>query len=165
MISPDYLFYLSTVAGRTAIILIVVMVEIRLFGRRITGGMNVYDLAALLAVANAVQNAMTHGSGDLGVGLTSATSLLVLALLIGFLTFRSRLVRDRLVGSPRIVVKDGQVIRQNLRREGITEAEVLAALREFGVDRLDKVKLAVLEADGSLSVVPYSSAENRSAPE
>ncbi|HEX5417626.1 MAG TPA: YetF domain-containing protein [Chloroflexota bacterium] len=149
-----YLWSLSMVVGRTAVVLAVVVLEVRLIGRRVVGGMNLYDVATVLAVANAVQNAMTRGSGNLGAGLTSAGTLLAIGALLGGLFWRWPTLEAHVVGTPTIVVKNGRLIRRNLAREGLTEAEVLTAIHEFGLSGLADVELAILEADGSLSVVP-----------
>jgi uncharacterized membrane protein YcaP (DUF421 family) len=62
------------------------------------------------------------------------------------------------LATPTVVVQNGQLIRHNVRHEGITRDEVLAAVREQGLADLADVKLAVLEMDGSISVVPNEDA-------
>lgn len=146
--------FLAAIAARTAIILIALVVGARLFGKRTLGGMNVYDLVLVLALANAVQNAMTKGSGQLAVGIVSGGTLLLLGWLAARLIVRRPDLETRLVGSPTILIQDGQLVLPNLRREGVTEDEVMAAVREYGLANLSEVRLAVLELDGSLSVVP-----------
>src|SRR5438132_1417203 len=127
------IWFLSTIAARTAIVLVVLIAGIRLFGKRQTGGMNVYDLVLVLAIANAVQNAMTKGSGMLGVGLVSAGTLLILGRALGLVFTRRPAIEARLVGTPTVVVSDGRLDRDKLRREGVTEAELLAAVRQYGL--------------------------------
>ena len=84
------LWFLSTIAARTLIVLVVLILGLRLVARRHIGEMNIYDLALLLALANSVQNAMTKGSGHLGVGLVSAGVLLLAgrALSVWFVPMR-----------------------------------------------------------------------------
>ena len=146
--------FLTAIAVRTAIVLVALIVGVRIFGKRQLGGMNVYDLVLVLALANAVQNAMTRGSGQLAVGLVSSGTLLVLGRLLGLAFVRRPSLERSLVGIPTVVVQDGQLHPSNMRREGVTEAEVLAAVRGYGLADLSEVKLAVVEPDGSLSVVP-----------
>lgn len=148
------LWFLSTIAARTAIVMIFLIAGIRLLGKRQTGGMNVYDLVLVLMIANAVQNAMTKGSGMLAVGVVSAGTLLLLGRALGLVFVRRPTLEAQVTGSPTVVVHDGRLDRDRLRREGVTEAEVLAAVRQYGLNDLSDVKLAVLEVDGSLSVVP-----------
>lgn len=145
--------FLASIAVRTAIILFVVVTGIRFFGRRAIGGGNVYDLVLVLAIANAVQNAMTKGSGHLAVGIVSAGTLIILGWLIGRRVATDPSFEARLVGTPVVLVRDGELVLPNLRIEGITREQVMAAVRAYGISRLDQVKLAVLELDGSLSVI------------
>ncbi|MGH2459424.1 MAG: DUF421 domain-containing protein [Chloroflexota bacterium] len=147
-------FFLSVIAARTVIVLLVLLVGVRIFGKRQVGGMNIYDLVLVLLLANAVQNAMTQGSGLLGVGIVSAGVLLLVDRFLGTLFVKRPTLEARLVGTPTIIIKDGQLEPAHMRREGVTEEEVLAALRGYGLNEPADVKLAVLEADGSLSVVP-----------
>ncbi len=147
-------FFLSTIAARTAIVVLALLAGVRLFGKRQVGGMNIYDLVLVLLLANAVQNAMTQGSGMLGVGIVSAGVLLLLDRFLGVVFVKRPTLEARLVGTPTVIIRDGQLERAHMRREGVTEEEVLAALRGYGVSDPSEVRLAVLEADGSLSVVP-----------
>jgi uncharacterized membrane protein YcaP (DUF421 family) len=145
--------FLTTIAARTAIVLLALVVGIRLFGRREMGGMTVFDLVVVLALANAVQNAMTKGSGVLAVGFVSAGTLFVADRLLAALFLRRPIWEARLTGVPIVIAQDGLLERENMYRQGVTEEEVMAAVRGFGLSRLNQVKLAVLEADGSISVV------------
>jgi uncharacterized membrane protein YcaP (DUF421 family) len=145
---------LTSTAIHTAIVLVALVAGIRIFGKRQIGGMNVYDLVLVLLLANAVQNAMTKGSGNLGVGIVAAGTLLLADRLLGIVFTRQPQLEGQLLGTPTVVVEDGRFVEEHLRREGVTQDEVLAAVRQFGLTELKQVKLAVLEADGSLSVVP-----------
>lgn len=147
-------FFLSTIAGRTLIVLLALLVGVRVLGRRTVSGMNIYDLVLVLALANAVQNAMTKGSGQLGVGLVAAGALLIADRLLGIAFTKQPWLESKVVGTPTLMVQNGRLLQANMRREGVSEAEVLGAIRSYGLDGLANVKLAVLEADGSLSVVP-----------
>jgi uncharacterized membrane protein YcaP (DUF421 family) len=153
-VTESPLWFLSVIAARTAIILIFLIAALRLLGKRQTGGMNVFDLVLILAIANAVQNAMTEGSGRLAVGLVSAGTLLFLGRVLGLMFLRRPSVEARLVGSPTILVSNGRLDEAALQREAVTQDELLAALRQYGLADLSDVKLAVLEVDGTLSVIP-----------
>jgi len=152
-VTSSEVWLLSLIAGRTLVILFVLLAWIRLTGKRQVGGMNIFDLVLVLALANAVQNAMTSGSGDLWVGIVSAGTLFLAGRVLGILFTRRPLLEGRLVGVPVVIAQNGHLERGNMGREGITEDEVLAAIRSFGLAGLSDVKLAVLEEDGSLSVV------------
>jgi uncharacterized membrane protein YcaP (DUF421 family) len=145
---------LSSVAVRTVIILFALVLGIRIFGKRDLGGMNLVDLLLVLLLGNAVQNALTYGSGELAVGIVSAGVLLVADRLMGTLFVRQPWLERTLLGGPTIVVHRGHLDRWAMRREGVTEDQVLAAVRAMGLEGLNQVRLAVLEQDGSISIVP-----------
>ena len=141
---------------RTVVVYIVLLLALRLAGKRELGQMTPFDLVVLLIIANAVQTAMVGPDTTLTGGLVAAFVLLGVNRLVDRLGLRSTRVRHVLIGTPTLLVHDGQLVQANLVREGILEDEVLEALREHGVDSPVNVKLAVLEVDGSISVVPMS---------
>jgi uncharacterized membrane protein YcaP (DUF421 family) len=146
--------FLTTIAARTAIVLFALLVGIRLFGKREMGGMTVFDLVVVLALANAVQNAMTKGSGALAVGIVSAGTLLVVDRVLATAFVRIPTLESQLTGLPVVIVQNGRLEPEPMRREAITIDEVMAAVRSYGLNALDQVRLAVLEADGTISIVP-----------
>jgi uncharacterized membrane protein YcaP (DUF421 family) len=157
------LWNLSIIAARTAIVLALLVLGIRLFGKRTMGGTSVIDLVVVLALANAVQNAMTLGSGLLLVGIASAgTLLLIQRLLTAAFVWRPSL-EAMVTGGPVVIVDKGVLDRDQLRREGITEEEVMRAVRGNGLEELAQVRLGVLEADGSISVVSVEKASKFAA--
>jgi uncharacterized membrane protein YcaP (DUF421 family) len=144
----------AAAAARTAIVFVLLVAGIRITGKRQMGEMNLHDLLLVLIMANAVQNAMTKGDGHLGVALASAGTLIVLGWLLQTLISYRDSWQAVLLGVPTVIVENGRMIRGNMRREGITEQEVLAAVRDQGLADLAGVKLAVLEIDGTVSVIP-----------
>ena len=152
--TSDYLYYLSVMAARTLIILIFLVVMMRLLGKRQIGQMNVYDLVALMGIANAVQNAMTTGSGNLSVGLVAALVLLLSGRLISVLMVRAPRLEQHIIGAPTLLISDGEIVEEHMRREHVTEDELMAVLRSHGICDPSEATMAVLEVDGSISVVP-----------
>lgn len=148
---PDFL---AAIAVRTAIVFIALVIGLRLTGRRQAGELNLHDVLLVLILANAVQNAMTKGDGRLSVALVSAGTLLVLGTLFAAVQSRYPACEGWLAGTPTVLVEDGRVIRRHLRSEGVTDGELMGAVREQGLADLAGVKLAVLENDGSISVIP-----------
>ena len=144
----------AALAVRTLLVALVVIVGLRLFGKRELGQMNIADLAAIMAIANGVQNAMTHGTGLLAGGIASATSLLLCAGGLAFLVRRSTAVEHRIIGSPTLLVWEGNPLWERLQRQRITVAELDTAMRESGLSTLDEVLTATLEPDGTISIIP-----------
>jgi uncharacterized membrane protein YcaP (DUF421 family) len=139
---------------RTGAVYLLVLIGLRLAGKREIGQMTVFDLVVLLLLANAVQNAMVGGDASLGGGLAAAGLLLLLNGLISRATLRWPRLRRTLVGSPTLLVLHGEILADHLRREGVSQEELETALREHGVASVDSADMAVLEVDGSISVVP-----------
>ncbi len=144
----------AAIVGKTVLVYLFVVVGIRLLGTRELGEMNSYDFVLVVVIANAVQNALVGGDNTLVGGLTSALTLLVLNRLFTATVNRFPWLERHATGEPVVLVKDAQVRWRLMHREGVSREELMAALREHGVGSLDKVGMAVLEMDGTISVVP-----------
>jgi len=145
------------VAGKTTIIYIFLVSGLRMLGKRELGQMNIYDLVLIIVLANSVQNAMVGNDVTLDGGLVSATTLLILNRVLTYTLARSRGWERFMVGQPVLILSDGKLLEQPMKREGLTREEVLAALREHGLDKLEQARLCILEVDGTISVVPWES--------
>lgn len=144
------------IALRTAVVYLVVLAGLRLAGKREIGQMTVFDLVVLLLIANAVQNAMVGPDTSLLGGVLAAVVLLILNALVARMRLRWPRLRRMIEGSPTLLVLHGEVLGDHLRREGLDQDTLEAALREHGVGEVRDVEMAVLEIDGSISVVPAS---------
>jgi len=149
-----YIEFLIALSIRTAIVLLFLIGGLRLLGKRQIGQINVYDLAMIMAVANAIQNAMTSGAGDLSAGFVCAGTLLLLGRFLTAFILRSPKLADRLVGTPSVIINDGKLIRDHVQLERLTEDQINAVLREHGLTSVDQVRMAVMEVDGTLSIIP-----------
>jgi uncharacterized membrane protein YcaP (DUF421 family) len=156
---PDLGSGLISVAIRSAIIYIFLVVALRLGGKREVGQLTTPDLVVLLIVANAVQNAMVGQNDTILGGIVATVVVLVLARVVQYLSSRSERVEHALVGQARILVTDGVIDDRALAEEEIPPDELATALREHGIERLDQVHLAVLEVDGSISVISVDPAQ------
>ncbi len=152
------MFELSTngweIIARTVVVYIALLASLRLAGKRELGQMTPFDLVVILLIANAVQNAMVGPDTSVTGGLIAAATLI--AINYGVAVARQRLpgLRRTVEGSPTLLISDGKFITENLRREGLDEDEVMMAIREHGVSTVEGVRMAVLETDGSISVIP-----------
>jgi uncharacterized membrane protein YcaP (DUF421 family) len=151
----------SIIAGKTAIIYIFLVFGLRLLGKRELGQMNIYDLVLIIVLANAVQNAMVGSDSTLVGGLIAAVTLLLLNRLFTYIMSRSDKLEKFMVGEPILIVNDGQILRDRCTREGITHEQIMAALREHGIEKLEDAHMCVLEVDGAISVVPSGSAVHK----
>jgi len=138
---------------RSAVIYLVLLAGLRLFGKREIGQFTLFDLVFILLVANAVQPAMTGPDNSLTGGVIIIAVLILLNFAIGFIRVRVPLI-NRLVVAPSVVIaRDGEWVPKVLERQGVTPDEVMEALREHGVETLKEARLITLESDGSISVV------------
>jgi uncharacterized membrane protein YcaP (DUF421 family) len=140
---------------RTAAIYLVVLVGVRLSGKREVGQMTPFDLTLLLLLSNAVQNAMTGPDTSLLGGVVAASTLLVLNYLIAEVSGGNRRFRRFVQGQPSLLVHDGEVIASHMAKEHVSMDELQRAMREHGVASLHDIALAVLEVDGSISCLKY----------
>ena len=146
---------------RTAAVYLVILIGLRLAGKREIGQMTVFDLVVLLLLANAVQNAMVGPDTSLVGGILAAIVLLVLNAVVARLRLHWPRLRRLVEGTPTLLVLHGEVIPEHLRREGVDQETLETALREHGVAKLSDVEMAVLEIDGSISVVPIGATTKR----
>ena len=154
----------STLLGiliRTVAVYLVVLIGLRISGKREIGQMTVFDLVVLLLIANAVQNAMVGPDTSLVGGILAAVVLLVVNAIVASSRLRWPRLRRLVEGTPTLLVLHGEVIPQHMHKEGIDEESLLAALREHGVAEISGVEMAVLEIDGSISVVPIDGTTTR----
>ncbi len=158
---PDGLTLLA-IACKTAVVYLFVLGALRLLGTRELGRLNAYDFVLVVVLANAVQNALVGGDTTLAGGLVSALTLLAINFALTQAIGRFPWLQKHVVGEPVVLVTDGQARWDRLGREGVTRDELMAALREHGVTGLGDVRLAVLEVDGDISVVPHDSVVHRS---
>ncbi len=138
---------------RCIVIYLILLTALRVTGKRQLGQFTPFDFTVLLLVANAVQNAMIGPDTSLVGGIIGAGTLLALNYGVGILVARYGLFQRELQGDPTVLVENGQLIMGNMRRERVDPNDVLMAMREHGVDDLAKVQQAVLETDGTISIV------------
>lgn len=148
---------LLLVVMRTVVVYAVMVLGFRLTGKREVGQFSPFDLVLILLVANAVQNAMVGPDDTLVGGIVAAATLLGLNWIVGRAVEKQPGVRHLLLGEPRVLVSNGQVLERSLARENVTEEELAAVIREHGFEGAADVRLAVLEVDGTISVVPMDS--------
>ena len=142
------------IAIRTAVVYLVILLGLRLAGKREIGQLTVLDLVVLLLISNAVQNAMLGPDTSLAGGIVAVVVLLGMSVVLSQLRLRSQRLRRLMQGSPTLLVLHGELVPEHMRREGLDEDTLQAALREHGVANIKDVEMAVLEIDGSISVVP-----------
>ena len=130
-----------------------VIIAIRIFGKKELAQISVVDLVFILLISNSVQNAMVGNNSTLSGGLVAAASLFVVNYILNWVLYRSKKVSELLQGKSIMLIYKGELQEHNLQSTEITNDEVMAAIREHGVDDISQVDLAILEVDGNISVV------------
>ena len=156
---PDIGASLPEVVLRTAIVYLFLVAVLRLSGKRQVGQMSVLELVVILVISDAVQNSMVGDNTTLWGGLVAVATLLTLDLAIKTLARRSKPLRTAIEGEPRLLVRDGKLLEHAIDEEGLEVDEVRAAIRSHGIARVEDVRFAVLETDGSISVIPRDDEE------
>ena len=144
---------LLDIVVRCVVIYLMLLVGLRLTGKRQVGQLTPFDLLLLLLLSNAVQNAMIGPDTSLIGGLVAAATLIGLNYAVARLSKSSGRASRILEGSPTLLIRDGDFLEANLTHEGISRSDILRALREHGVEDPSTVRSAILEVDGSISVL------------
>lgn len=121
--------------------------------RRDAGAIAIADILLLVLIADAVQNAMAGGYETVADGLLLVTTIVGWNWIVDWASYRSPAVRRFAAPPPLVLVRHGSIQWRNLRREYVTEQELMTHLREQGIDDLADVKVARLEPDGAISVI------------
>lgn len=143
------------IIARAFIIYFFLLLLLRLIGRHEFGQLSTFDLILILIISESISNALSAGDRSLLTGLISAATLIVIDLLMDVLKYKSSLVRNLLSSKPVKLVDDGKILRNNMRRELMTRDDLMEGLRGQGYDRIEDVREARLEADGTISVLGY----------
>ena len=151
---------LVEVVVRTAVVYLFLVLVLRISGKREVGQMSILELIVVLLISDAVQNSMIGEDTTLWGGLIAVITLLALDYGLNLLTRRSRRLRRAIEGEPRLLVRDGRLLTRALSQEKVGAEEVRAAIRSHGLGRVEDVRLAVLETDGSISVIPMDAARS-----
>jgi uncharacterized membrane protein YcaP (DUF421 family) len=128
--------------------------------RRDVGSVGVADILILVIVADAAQNAMSGEYNSVADGCVLVGTLIFWNVLLDRLSFRYPRFRMFATAPPLCIVRDGKVLRKNMRREYITDEELWTQLREQGVESLDEVKTVHVEMDGKFSVIKRDSRQS-----
>lgn len=140
---------------RSAIVYLVVLLGVRLSGKREVGQMTPFDLTLLLLISNSVQNAMTGSDSTLIGGIVAALTLLLMNYLVAEMAGVNRRFRKMVEGQPTLLVHKGKIISEHMTKERVSMDQLERALREHGIGNYHDVALAVLEVDGSISCLKY----------
>jgi uncharacterized membrane protein YcaP (DUF421 family) len=124
------------------------------FSRREGGEIGISDILLVVLIVDAMQNGIANNYTSITEGLFLGATIFSWSYFINWLSYHSKFFESLTRPLPLPLIKDGNVIRKNLRRELITDDELQAQLRLQGVDDISKVARCYLEADGKISITP-----------
>ena len=150
---------------RSILLYLILIATIRLMGKRQIGQMEASEFVVTMLVANLASIPMQDGGIPLFSGIIPILTVLGIELLLSALSLRSIRLRRLLCGKPVILIENGRILRDNLKRTRVTLDELTGHLREKDVLDPRAVQYAILETNGNLSVFPYPKERPASARE
>lgn len=136
---------------RPAIIYFVLIIGLRLAGKRELSQLNSFDIVVLFSLTNAVQNAIIGNDNSLSGGIIGAATLLVLNHFVVKLIYNSRRLQRLFEGNADLLISHGKILTGRLKKELITKEELIEAAHKQGISSLSEVKRAILDPDGVIS--------------
>jgi uncharacterized membrane protein YcaP (DUF421 family) len=146
--APWWIFVLRATA-----IYVLVMVLVRVSGKRAVGQFTPFDLVLLILIGNAVQNGINGGDNSLTGAVVMATTLIVLNYGVAWATTRNRIAERLIEGAPVILAHDGVVYHDALERELVSPDDFREAMRLNNIASVEEIGLAMLETNGNISVL------------
>jgi uncharacterized membrane protein YcaP (DUF421 family) len=132
--------------------------------KRESGSVGITDLLMVVLLADAAQNAMSGDYHSLADGFFLVGTIIFWSYTLDWLAFRVPVLNRLIHAEPLLLVKDGKLMRRNMRKELITEEEILSNIRKQGIEEIARVKEAYMEGDGQISVIADQASEARPKP-
>ena len=154
---------LFRVAAVGTVAYLALVLLLRISGKRTLSKMNAFDLVVTVALGSTLATVLLSSSVALVEGLLAFALLIFLQFAVTWLSVRSSTFRTLIKNEPRLLFYDGKFVREAMRAERMTEEEVEASVRQQGIADFGEVGAAVLETDGSVTVVPRAGVDRGSA--
>jgi uncharacterized membrane protein YcaP (DUF421 family) len=146
---------------RVAVIYFLIMVGLRVLGKREFGQLTPFELVTLLLIPEMVSKALTGEDYSMTAAMIGVATLLTLVLVTSILAFRYPAAGRAMEGSPALLARHGAFLPDAMNRERVAPEEVGIELHKYGLEELSQVKWALLEVDGSITLVPVETARAR----
>jgi uncharacterized membrane protein YcaP (DUF421 family) len=139
---------------RATVIFLFIFFVTRVAGKRELSSLEPFDLILLVVIGDLVQQGITQSDYSVTGALIVISTMTILTVAMSFINFKLRFLRGVLEGEPVVLVQDGNVIERNMRRERITTEDLEQEARQQQVDDIEKIRWAVLETSGRISIIP-----------
>ena len=143
---------------KTVAVYLFLLVVFRLVGRRTMASLTIFDFVLVLIISEAAQQALVGEDFSVTNAVIIITTLLVLDIGFAMIKQRFKKVEKVLDGIPTIILVNGQPIKDRMQKSRIDEEDILQSARELqGLERLEQIKYAILEKNGTITIVPAQS--------
>ena len=143
---------------RATVMFFALYLLVRVMGKRELAQMTPFELIVLVVLGDLIQQGVTHNDFSLTGAILAIATMGFWALALSWVTFWSPKAETILDGEPRVIVRNGRIVQENLRRDRLTRAEILSEMRLAGIGRLSDVARAILEPQGKMSFIRRDSA-------
>jgi uncharacterized membrane protein YcaP (DUF421 family) len=150
---------------RGTLVYLSLFIILRVMLNRQAGSIGISDLLLVMLIANAAQNAISDDYKSVTEGVVLVITIVGWSYALDWLGYRFPQLQRFLRPPPLRLIKDGQILHRNLRRELITEEELMSQIRQQGIDDISRIKEAVMEGDGRVSVVTEEPEPARGTPD
>jgi len=141
---------------RATVVFFFIFLVTRIAGRRELSTLEPFDLILLVVLGDLVQQGITQSDESVTGTLIVISTVTLLSIAVSWISFRSSKIRIATEGEPIILVQDGEIIERNLRRERLTHGDLEEEARQQQVASLGDIRWAILEKEGTISIIPKS---------
>lgn len=141
------------IVARAAFMFSFLYVLLRIMGKRELGQLTPFELVVMVVLGDLIQQGVTHNDFSVTGAVLATSTFAFLALVMSWITYLFPRAEKLLDGEPRIVIREGELIKDNLRRDRMTQSEVESEMRLAGIGRMDQVAWAILEPQGKISFI------------
>ena len=143
----------------------ILFVLLRLLGKREMTQLTPFELVVLIVLGDLIQQGVTHNDFSITGATLAIVTFAFWSLVLSWVTYNWRASQKLLDGEPRVIVQHGELLKENLRRDRLTESEVLSEMRLAGIAHIKDVEWAVLEPRGRISFIERDNIAHPPAPE
>ena len=138
---------------RATVIFFALYILVRLMGKRELGQMTPFELIVLVVIGDLIQQGVTQNDFSLTGAIIAISTIAFWALAMSWLSYLSNRAERLLEGEPRVIIRDGELMRHNLRRDRLTVAEIESEMRLAGIAHMRDVAWAIVEPRGKISFI------------
>lgn len=138
---------------------------LRLMGKRELGQMTPFELVMLVVLGDLIQQGVTHNDFSLTGATLAIGTFAFWTIVLGWVVYKWPRAQKWIEGEPRVLIRDGELIGANLRRDRLTKREIESEMRLAGIARMDEVAWAILEPEGKISFIGKDKRDDTSRPD